>query len=203
MSEKIEKRVLNIESENIKFRAIEEDGKRFLTGYAAVFNSRSKLILEQGEIFYEELRQGAFSDVLNNPKLDVYLTLNHSRDKIMGRTVNGTLTLSEDETGLLMRAEIPNTTYANDVYTLVQRGDLFNMSFAFQVSPEGFKWDRTEEGVPLRIVENVRRLIDVSVVTIPAYEETSVEARDLPTFEEPEKKPDLSEQERMKMKIKI
>jgi len=203
MSEKIEKRVLNIESENIKFRAIEEDGKRFLFGYAAVFNSRSKLILEFGEIFYEELRQGAFSEVLNNPKLDVYLTLNHSRDKIMGRTVNGTLTLSEDETGLLMRAEIPNTTYANDVYTLVQRGDLFNMSFAFTVDSDGYRWEKTDEGIPLRVVENVRKLIDVSVVTMPAYEETSVQARDLPTFEEPEVTKDDNIQERMKMKIKI
>ncbi|HOQ81032.1 MAG TPA: HK97 family phage prohead protease [Candidatus Cloacimonadota bacterium] len=199
--EKIEKRILL--DGDIQMRAVEEEGgKRYLEGYAAIFNSRSKLILEKGEIFYEELRQGSFTQVLSNPKLDVYYTLNHERGRVMGRTTNGTLQLKEDETGLSFRVELPNNvSYANDVYELVKRGDLFNMSFAFAVDSEGFKWERTDEGIPLRVINNVRRLVDVSVVTLPAYEETTVQARDLPIFEEKPKQDNI--QERMKMKLKI
>lgn len=205
MLDKIEKRVLNIETDDVQFRAIEEEGKRYLTGYAAIFNSRSKLILEHGEIFYEELRQGAFSSVLQNENLDVYLTLNHSRDKVIARTVKSkTLQLFEDEQGLRFKAEIPmDVSYAADLYALVNREILFNMSFAFAVDSDGFRWEKTEEGIPLRVINNVRRLIDVSVVTLPAYAETTVEARDLPVFEQGEPIPDTTMQERMKMKIKI
>jgi len=223
MNENIEKRIL-VSSEDIRFRAIEKDGKRFIEGYAAVFNKRSKLIMEFGELFYEELEKGSFDDVLRqNP--DVYFSPNHSRDQLIARTTNDTLTLKADKTGLFMRAEVPDVSYANDLYTLIANETLFEMSFAFSVDPEGFRWSETDEGVPLRIITKVRNLVDVSVVTKGAYADTTVAARELKEHrdssaettvetenEEPETvveeeveepKNDTSEQDRMKMKIRI
>ena len=183
MSDKIEKRVLAL-TNDIRYRAVEEDGKRFIEGYAAVFSSRSKLIMEMGELFYEEVERGAFADILVDPELDVILNFNHSRDLVMARTTNGTLTLSEDDAGLFFRAEIPDVTYANDTYELVKNGTFFENSFAFLVDSDGFRWATTDEDVPLRIISKVRKLIDVSIVTYGAYPETSVEARDLPNFKD-------------------
>jgi len=183
MTDKIEKRVLAL-SDDVRYRAVEEDGKRFIEGYAAVFNSRSKLLMENREMFYEELSPGAFRNVLDSKGLDVYLTFNHSRDLVMARTTNGSLTLKEDDKGLFFRAQIPNVSYANDTWELVKNETFFENSFAFVVDSDGFRWDTTEDDVPLRIVQNVKRLYDVSVVTNGAYSETSVEARDLPNYEE-------------------
>jgi len=209
----LEKRVLTLNND-IQFRAVEEDGKKFIEGYAAVFNSRSKLIMEMGELFYEEIERGAFADVLEEDGLDVYLTFNHSRDYIISRTVNGTLQLSEDDTGLWFRAEIPNVSYANDTYELVKNGTFFENSFAFAVDSDGFRWSETEDNIPLRIVNKIRRLVDVSVVTKGAYADTTVAARELQEYRDSadetasqtgneEDVPNMDEQERMKMKIKF
>jgi uncharacterized protein len=200
MKESIEKRLLV--QDEVQFRAVSEGDKRYLEGYAAVYNSRSKLILERGEVFYEELRSGAFDKVLQDETLDVYLTLNHQRDKIMARTVNGSLELSSDEIGLKFRAEIPDrVSYANDVYELVKRGDLYQNSFAFVTLEENTEWSMTEEDIPLRGIKVIDRLVDISVVTIPAYNQTSVQARDLP--ESTQEPVDITERERMKLKIKL
>jgi len=184
MNEKIEKRVIAL-SGDTQFRAIEEDGKKFIEGYAAIFDSRSKLLMENREMFYEDIKPGAFRNVLDTKDLDVYLTFNHSRDLVMARTVNGTLSLNEDDKGLFFRAEIPNVSYANDTYELVKNGTYFENSFAFTVDKEDVDWN-TDEDIPLRSVRNIKRLYDVSVVTNGAYAETSVTARDLPEYEEEE-----------------
>ena len=214
-TENIEKRFLNIE-----FRATEdENGDKFIEGIAAPYESRSKLIMEMGEIFYETISIGAFRDVLE-AKPDVYLTFNHSRDMAIARTVNGSLSLTEDDEGLKFRAKVPNVSYANDVYELVKNGTYFENSFAFAVDNEGFRWEETDEGVPLRIITNIRKLVDVSIVLNGAYADTEVAARELKehrdskeaetqpvveTEDEPVVEPETkkSEQERMKMKIKI
>ena len=210
----LEKRVLTLNND-IQFRAVEEeDGRKFIEGYAAVFNSRSKLIMEMGELFYEEIERGAFADVLQEDGLDVYLTFNHSRDYVIARTVNDSLKLSEDDTGLWFRAEIPNVSYANDTYELVKNGTFFENSFAFAVDSDGFRWSETEDNIPLRIVNKIRRLVDVSVVTKGAYADTTVAARELQEYRDSadetasqtgneEDVPNMDEQERMKMKIKF
>lgn len=183
MNENIEKRFL---SEEAQFRAFEEDGKNFLEGYAAIFNSQSRLLSERGIIFYEQLERTAFDNVLKEENLDVYLTFNHSRDQIIARTISGSLKLSTDDTGLFFRAEIPNVSYAQDVYELVKRGDLVDNSFAFQFADEDMTHGKAKDGLPLRTVSNVRNLIDVSVVTKGAYAETEVEARGLKEYIEKE-----------------
>lgn len=209
---KFEKRYLEV-NEDVQFRITEEDNKRYLIGYAAIFNSRSKLIFENGKMFFEIIDRGAFDDVLNDPTNDVYLTYNHSIDQIIARTVSGTLELSSDETGLRFKALLPNNvSYANDVYELVERGDLFQNSFAFIVGEDGQEWNR-EDGNLIRTIKKVQKLLDVSVVVKAAYPETTLSARDFEEFEkeetenkdeeiiEDDTKPNDIEKYRMKLKL--
>jgi len=205
-----------------EFRALEEDGKRYLSGYAAKFNVRSKLLFENGKLFNEVLQRGAFDDVLKSEDLDVILTFNHSKDKVMARTTSGTLELNTDDVGLRFKAELPNNvSYANDTYELVERGDLNANSFAFAITKEGQLWTRDDEGNSLRTITQIKRLSDVSVVTSPAYPETEVAARALEEaeVEVEEETPEievkseeevddttqeiLDELDKLKMKIKI
>jgi hypothetical protein len=92
----------------------------------------------------------------------------------MARTKNGTMRLYEDETGLYFEAELANTQEARDLYTLVERGDVDQMSFAFRVIRQNWSKDRTER----TLTEVSLADGDVSIVTYPAYPATSVEARE-------------------------
>lgn len=166
-----------LDIEDTQFRAITEGNKRYLEGYASVFNSRSKPIYENGRLFYEVIDPHAFDELLQDKKLDVYLTFNHERGRVMARTVSGTLALSVDGKGLKFRAEVPNVTYANDVYELVSRGDLYENSFAFIVNKGDDTWSTDREGNEVRYIRKVSKLIDVSIVTAGAYADTTVLAR--------------------------
>ena len=143
-----------------------EDGTMRLSGYAAVFNDSSVPLP-----FKESIAPGAFRKTLTETP-DVRLLINHE-GLPLARTKNGTLTLREDERGLFMDAEIADTQEGRDLYTLVQRGDLDQMSFAFRVVRQKWSEDRsTRVLTELSLADG-----DVSVVTYPAYPTTSVEAR--------------------------
>jgi len=186
---KIQERVYN--SKDLQFRAVEEDGEKILEGYAALYNVRSKLLYNS---FYEVIEPGAFDNVLRSDNLDVVLNFNHDNSLVMGRTTNSTLDLRSDETGLFFRATLPNTSYANDVYELIKRGDIFQNSFAFMPSKDGYRQERMDgESYDLVTVTNVERLRDVSAVTFPAYTETQVSARD---DENTDESPDCDTEER-------
>ncbi len=181
----IERRFL--QPDKIDFRAVEdENGKRFLEGHAALFNVRSKLILEGGRTFFETIERGAFDEILRNENLDVKFVFNHDRNKMLARTVSKTLSLSLDNDGLFFRAELPKTVLADEVYELVKRGDLFSNSFAFSVTPNDIEWGKNEEGIRTRKIKRIAGLYDVSVVTDAAYEGTDVAARSLDEIEKAE-----------------
>lgn len=170
---KIQERVND--SQDLGFRAIEGENKEMiLEGYAAKFNVRSKLLYNQ---FYEILERKSFDDVLASKDLDAVMNFNHDNNLVMGRTTNGTLKLSTDDTGLFFRATLPDTSYARDVYELVKRGDIFQNSFAFMPDKKGYKRSTAEDGNDLYTVTKVAKLRDVSAVTFPAYPETSLAAR--------------------------
>lgn len=140
---------------------------REIVGYAAVFNSKSE---DMG--FREIILPGAFDRALKE-KHDVRALVDHDGGKILGRTKSGTLTLEVDEHGLLSRITPPDTQVARDTLTLLDRGDLDGMSFAFRVKDDGF---RTEGDEIIREIRDLD-LVDVSVVAFPAYPATSVSAR--------------------------
>lgn len=148
--------------------AREAEGTMRLAGYAAVFNESSVPLP-----FNEVIAPGAFRKTLTETP-DVRLLINHD-GLPLARTKNGTLTLSEDERGLYFDAELADTTEARDLWTLVQRGDVDQMSFAFRVIRQ--KWSEDRKNRTLTEVSLADG--DVSVVTYPAYPTTTVEARDV------------------------
>lgn len=168
----------NIETDEISFRAFEEEGKRYLSGYASVFNVRSKPIFENNKLFYEIVDPRAFDEVLSNPNLDVIYNVNHNNGSIMGRTKSGTLKLSTDKKGLRFICEVPNTTVGADVYELVSRGDLYECSFAFSVKNSDEVWTKDEDGNNVRTIKKIAKLYDVSTVYSGAYASTDVFARE-------------------------
>ena len=164
MTKKIERRTFTIK--NVEARQA-EDGTMRLSGYAAVFDNDSVPLP-----FIERIAPGAFRKTLTETP-DVRLLINHE-GLPLARTKNGTLRLTEDTVGLYMDADLPDTQAARDLWTLVERGDVDQMSFAFRVIRQKWNEGRTERTLTeLSLADG-----DVSVVTYPAYPTTTVEARE-------------------------
>lgn len=161
----------NLEYRSIEFKLdpVQEDKK--LRGYAAVFNSLS----EDLGGFRERILPGAFKRALSQPNLDILALGFHNPDVVLGRTSAGTLILREDATGLYMEIDIPNTTAAADIAENVRLGNLRQMSIGFMINKESFKEER---GLVVREISDLD-LVEVSIVTFPAYKATSVNLREL------------------------
>lgn len=167
-------------TQRLELFATRSDKENRLSGYAAKYGVRSHVIANQ---FREYINPGAFDYVLGT-KPDVVALINHDANKILGRTTSGTLRLSSDRVGLMFEIDMPNTSYANDLYAQVQRGDMNGCSFAFAgVDDYVVQHDNDDEDgdsqYPLRVINRFKQLHDISVVTQPAYPETEVDAREL------------------------
>jgi uncharacterized protein len=140
---------------------------RRLEGYAATFGATATI----GD-FTETIAAGAFRHTLAAGK-DVLALVDHDTSRVLARTRSKTLRLAEDSRGLHFDLDLPNTSVANDVLALEERGDLGGMSFAFLPIDERWEGDHRE----LRSVD----LKEISVVqSWPAYEGTLVQARSRP-----------------------
>lgn len=160
-----------------------DDGKNVVVGYGAVFNSESN---DLGG-FVEYIAPGAFDGRLED---DVRFLINHD-GLPLARTTNNTLRLSVDERGLKYEADMPETTLANDLMTLLRNGTISQSSFAFTVEEDS--WENVE-GRNIRTINKVSRLYDVSSVTYPAYNEAgSFALRSLETWQEEQEKIKLDE----------
>jgi len=146
-----------------------DDGQEVLAGYAAPFNQLSVMLWG----FRERIRPGAFSGSLNG---DVRALWQHDSAAVLGRTRAGTLRLSEDDVGLAFELEPPDTQIGRDAMTLIRRGDVDQMSFGFNVLPDGSEWSESDDGVLIRTLTNVT-LMEISPVTWAAYPQTSVNVR--------------------------
>ena len=142
-----------------------------LTGYAAVYDQATKLASS-----YEALAAGAFDQVLERGD-DVRALFEHNPGSLLGRTSSGTLRLWSDSQGLGFELDLPRTSLGNDVRELAERGDLTGASVGFV--PEHDRRDLTADGLTLRTHTSVKMLRDVSPVTFPQYEGTSVMLRSL------------------------
>ena len=130
-----------------------------LRGYAAVFNSPSQPLP-----FIETIERGAFADSLKS-RNDVKLLWNHDTSVVLGSTRAGTLRLVEDERGLLVEADLPQTQAGKDAAISIQRGDVTAFSFGFRIPAGGDEWASASERVLKRV-----NLHEVSVgVAFPAY----------------------------------
>lgn len=145
---------------------LDPSGDRKLTGYAIVFNQKSLDLGGFREIILPEAVTRTLSEAL-----DVRALVDHDSSKILGRTRAGTLRLQADGHGLSVDIRPPNTQAARDILESVDRGDVSGMSFAFRTLTDDW---RMEDGEVIRDVIDMR-IREVSVVSFPAYEQTSVD----------------------------
>lgn len=141
-----------------------------LRGHASVFGQMAKL---PGH--YERMAPTAFSSVLDRTDTDVRALFNHDPSMLLGRQSAGTLRLKVDDAGLAFEVDLPDTSYARDLRSLVERGDLSGASFGFV--PGDDEWTTAPDGKQVRTHVAVAELVDVSPVTWPAYSDTDVALR--------------------------
>jgi HK97 family phage prohead protease len=148
----------------------EGDGMTF-TGYASVFNSPS----EDLGGFVEYVAPGAFKRSLQS-RNEVKLLWNHDAGEPLASLRGGTMQLVEDERGLKVTAQLPNTSRGRDIAELLRTNVIDSMSFGFNVIKDS--WSRDGQ---TRTLESVR-LFEVSIVSFPAYESTTAQVRSQPTI---------------------
>ena len=152
---------------DVELRSKNEESRE-VEGCAVVFNASTDL-----GWFTEEIDSRAFD---NTDMSNVYLLFNHDENNVLAGTLNNSLKMSINETGLFQSSEIINTSLGEDVLKLVKNGLINKMSFAFSIREGGEEWVEIN-GKEHRIIRDIDKLYDVSLVTYPAYAQTSAYAR--------------------------
>lgn len=166
----MERRYISTRIESRQDTPETQDEKR-VEGYASVFNQTTDL-----GAFTESIGQEAFNDVMND---DVRMLFNHDPNFPLARSRNGegTLEMKIDENGVFFSFPVGSQTYAKDLHESIQRGDVDEASFAFTVQED--EWEE-RDGKPHRHITRLGQLIDLSVCTYGAYQQTEVMVRSLP-----------------------
>lgn len=162
---------------NFEVRADQNDEHgHFLSGRPIVYDAKTDLgwcdeIIERGALEGADLK-------------DVRFLINHNTDMIplarsRNNNENSTMQLSVDEEGMTIRVDLDteNNTEAKSLYSAVERGDLDGMSFMFTVDED--RWEDIDSEHPTRTITGLGKIFEVSAVTFPAYEQTSITARGL------------------------
>lgn len=166
MSEK-NRDTYQVRSSMSNFKTRKDDGKLYISAYFSVFNSEYKMF----DGYIERVAPEAFDETLAS---DIRCLIDHETRLVLGRTKSGTLTLKVDNRGLWGEVEInPNDQDAMNLYERVKRGDVDQCSFGFDILEEDFE----DLGNVVRWTIKKVKLYEVSIVTFPAYEETSATAR--------------------------
>ena len=165
-------------------RRAEEDGEKTVTGYATTFNQPYELYRDawDGNVYIvkEQVDPAAFEDT---DMSDVIMQYNHE-GRVFARVSNGTLELDPDEHGLHIRANLGGTEIGRQLFEEIEGGYTTKMSFGFRVSKD--KREQTEEYneetgtttvTVLRTILGFSKLYDVSAVSLPANDATSISAR--------------------------
>jgi HK97 family phage prohead protease len=161
---------------NFEVRAMEDERGAYLDGRPVVYEAAT----DMG--WYEEtIERGALMDT---DLKDVAFLVNHNTDMIplarsRNNNANSTMQLTPDFEGLLtkMYIDVENNSEARNLYSAVKRGDIDGMSFMFVV--EADRWEDIDTDYPKRFITKIRKIFEVSAVTFPAYEQTSIQARGL------------------------
>ena len=170
-----EVRTFSLETDELR---VERGSNRppVIRGLAAPFNKLSKLI---NGLFLDKVAPGAFKRAIEED--DIRANVEHDMARLLGRNTSGTLRLTEDRDGLRIEIDPPDTQVGRDAVTLVERGDLSSMSFRFRALKEEWEHGFGKNGEALRTLRDVN-LIDVSLVAIPAYDDTEVAVRSYQEF---------------------
>lgn len=151
-----------------KFETREDNDEKHITGYFSVFNSNYEIAPGMSE----SIAPGAFSKTLSG---DIRALINHDSTLVLGRTTAHTLELREDQHGLWGDITInPNDGDAMNLYSRVQRGDVTECSFGFDIIKQDT--EVRDNGDVHWTIKEVK-LYEVSPCTFPAYEETNISAR--------------------------
>lgn len=156
----------------MELRAVENpvNEDMIVEGYALTLNTPTVMWEYEGRKYYEVIAPGALDEC---DMSDVPFKYNHSDDvMIMARTRNKTLQLTKDAKGLFIKATIAPTQAGKDLYTLIKRGDIDKMSFAFSVEEESYNSESRT-----RTILKFKKIWDVAAVDTPAYDTTSISAR--------------------------
>ena len=160
----------------VEARAIEDQGdeKRIVTGYASTFDEPYVLYDGDGWKYLEVVDRGAFDET---DMSDVIMQYDH-RGRVFARTRNNTLTVTPDDKGLFIEADLGGTEIGRELYEEIRGGYTDRMSFGFTVNGEYEESQKTDEGVRIYIrhITSVQKLYDVSAVSLPANDGTSIEA---------------------------
>ena len=182
-----------------QYRAFEFEAKedsKIIEGYAIVFDQETVLYEYDGVQYKEVIERGAFD---KTSLADVVLNIDHA-GKPLARTKNNTLQLTIDAKGLFVRADLSGTEAGRDAYEEIKGGYFDKMSFAFD-------WDKSKQEYDsdkrLRTVKEVKRVYDVSVVTFPAYEQTTVSARSFFEAEAEKEAMEIAQAEQRKIKTSL
>lgn len=153
---------------------IDDEAEKRVTGYATTFNEPYTLYEDVDVVFREQVDSNAF----NGADLsDVIMQYDH-RGRVFARIRNNTLALRTDSKGLFVSADLGGTEIGRQLYEEIRGGYTDKMSFAFTVS--GDKVERYEENnrrIYLRTITQINKVYDVSAVSIPANDGTSISAR--------------------------
>ena len=158
------------EQEELRFLSTEIETKeeeRTISGYAIVFNDKSKNL-------------GNFQEIISPTALDntdlsnTFLYRQHDENKVLASSKSGTLNLQITTRGLYFSATLPDTALGQDTYELIKRGDLSSMSFGFYVRKDSFDMTQSPS---VRTVLDIAALKEISVVNFPAYESSTVSKR--------------------------
>lgn len=162
---------------NFEIRAEQnEEHGHYLSGRPIVYDATTDL-----GWYDERIAKGALDDA---DLRDIRFLINHNTDMIplarsRNNNANSTMQLSVDDEGMLIRVDLDteNNTEARNLYSAVERGDLDGMSFMFVVGSD--EWDDIDSEHPTRTITKLSKVFEVSAVTFPAYEQTSISARGL------------------------
>lgn len=158
----------------------EQDEEMIVEGYASTFNEEYKLYDDGSYSVFEQIDPSAFTEC---DMSDVIMQYDHE-GRVLARTRNNTLTITTDEHGLKVRADLSKSALGKGLYEDIKNGIVDRMSFGFTVDED--KLEETEDfgnntTKVLRTITKVGKLYDVSAVSFPANEGTEISARNYST----------------------
>lgn len=165
-------RCVEMHNMEIRSEAGENGEDLYLEGYFVRYDD----VYHVAENATESIARGAFAESING---DIRALYNHNSDLVLGRTSAGTLTLRDTDAGLWGRIKInQNDRQAMDAYERIARGDISGCSFGFDIPEGGEDVTIKEDGSIHWTIKRVDPLYEVSPCTFPAYEATSIAARE-------------------------
>ena len=172
-----EYRDMAIEVRTAEDAEVEQEERKIVTGYASTFNEPYTLFENDDWRFNEVVDVRAFD---NTDMSDVIMQYDHE-GRVFARMSNNTLTVTPDEKGLLIEADLGGTELGRQLYEEIRGGYTNKMSFGFTVDGEETRDMEDVDGKALtvRTITSVRKLYDVSAVSLPANDATSISVRTL------------------------